>query len=262
MSARMAAAEPDFDALYRELGITARSGLPLLRQRYRRRVAQLHPDRAGDARDPEALKVLNLRYSAALAFHRRHGCLPGPAVGAGAAQARASAMVAQAAGPRRAPRMRAALALLAAATLLAWTAATWTDTDPEAAAVAGAVVGPTAPIAPSPGAAHVAGPEVADRAQLPTPARLYPGMEAAAVRALLGDPIGRGEDDRLWVYGPSWLRFECDRLVAWYSSPLAPLKVPVAAGEDAPDTGRRRARSCARAAPDAGLPAALAGAAR
>src|SRR3546814_7448909 len=47
-----------------------------LRLAYRRRVADLHPDRGGDS-DEDELKSLNQRYAAALDFHRHYGRLPG-----------------------------------------------------------------------------------------------------------------------------------------------------------------------------------------
>src|SRR3546814_1800736 len=47
-----------------------------LRLAYRRRVADLHPDRGGDS-DEDELKSLNQRYAAELDFHRHYGRLPG-----------------------------------------------------------------------------------------------------------------------------------------------------------------------------------------
>ena len=32
------------------------------------------------------------------------------------------------------------------------------------------------------------------------------------------------QSDAIWEYGPSWIRFEDDRVVEWHSSPLYPLK--------------------------------------
>jgi hypothetical protein len=50
------------------------------------------------------------------------------------------------------------------------------------------------------------------------------GMDTDAVRAIEGDPMLVGENR--WDYGPSWIRFENDKVVDWYSSPLHPLKTP------------------------------------
>lgn len=68
----------DFMALYDELGLTADCSLQQLTTVWRRRVSQLHPDRAGN--DPDAaatLQLLNARYRKARLFHHQHGRLPG-----------------------------------------------------------------------------------------------------------------------------------------------------------------------------------------
>ncbi|WP_417475368.1 hypothetical protein [Luteimonas mephitis] len=221
----MAAIEPDFDALYRDLGITAQCALPAFKQRYRRRVAQLHPDRGGGTRNAEALKMLNQRYSAALAFQRRHGCLPGAVDDAGAARpVRIPTADAPAIEQRPTMRIRALLALFAATALVIWIEVSWT--------------------APAPNATDSHLQSRARTTELPVlsasatsvstvwmPARLRPGMSPAQVRAQLGEPFGSG-DNTLWFYGPSWLRFECNQLMEWYSSPLAPLRTQVAATDD------------------------------
>ena len=49
------------------------------------------------------------------------------------------------------------------------------------------------------------------------------GMTAAEVREIEGEPL-LVHDDR-WEYGPSYVRFERDVVVDWYSSPLRALKV-------------------------------------
>lgn len=51
------------------------------------------------------------------------------------------------------------------------------------------------------------------------------GMPGGDVARLLGEPVGRDEDSERWIYGPSWVEFECDRVVDWYSSRLKPLPV-------------------------------------
>lgn len=225
---RMTATESDFDALYRDLGITAQCALPVFKQRYRRRVAQLHPDHGGNARDAEALKLLNQRYSAALAFHRRHGRFPGAA--GDAAIAWAMPVRAAGSGPSpatRRPTMRtwALLALFAATALAVWIKLTWTVPDHAADLQSGSAA--TAIQVPASGGMRSVG-----KAGNWMPARLRPGMSPAKVREQLGEPISRGDDARLWIYGPSWLRFECGQLVEWYSSPLAPLRTQVVAIED------------------------------
>src|SRR5690606_27338831 len=67
--------QTDFIALYSELGIEPDCSVDELRMAYRRRVADLHPDRGGVAGEDE-LKSLNLRYASALEFHRHYGRLP------------------------------------------------------------------------------------------------------------------------------------------------------------------------------------------
>jgi hypothetical protein len=50
-------------------------------------------------------------------------------------------------------------------------------------------------------------------------------MDRRTVATVLGEPVARDGDDARWMYGPSWVSFECDRLADWYSSPLRPLAV-------------------------------------
>jgi hypothetical protein len=77
------AGDTDFLVLYEELGLTpGTSDLDVFKQAYRRRVAQLHPDRhvAGRA-DTDRLQRLTRLYGAALAFEQRYGRLPAAAAG-------------------------------------------------------------------------------------------------------------------------------------------------------------------------------------
>jgi hypothetical protein len=73
------AGDTDFLLLYDELGLAPGvSDLDALKQAYRRRVSQLHPDRLGAASrdDSDRLQRLNRLYGAALAFEQRYGRLP------------------------------------------------------------------------------------------------------------------------------------------------------------------------------------------
>ena len=73
------AGDTDFLVLYEELGLAPGvSDLDAFKQAYRRRVAQLHPDRqaARDGGDPDRLQRLNRLYGAAMAFEQRYGRLP------------------------------------------------------------------------------------------------------------------------------------------------------------------------------------------
>jgi curved DNA-binding protein CbpA len=76
------AGDTDFLALYEELGLAPGiSDLDALKHAYRRRVAQLHPDRHGPGGedDYERLQRLNRLYGAAIAFEQRYGRLPAAA---------------------------------------------------------------------------------------------------------------------------------------------------------------------------------------
>src|SRR5262245_52902947 len=71
----------DFAQLYSELGLRPGCSLVELKRAYRRRVAELHPDRAG-MQPPViernlALPDLIALYTAAIHFHRQYGRLPG-----------------------------------------------------------------------------------------------------------------------------------------------------------------------------------------
>jgi hypothetical protein len=66
------------------------------------------------------------------------------------------------------------------------------------------------------------------------------GMDRDTVRDILGEPLDM--QALRWEYGPSWVDFDCDRVVDWYSSPLRPLPVartraPQADTHDAADRG-------------------------
>lgn len=67
----------DFQALYRALDLDPCCSPGELRQAWRRRVAHIHPDRGAGAQAAHELQELNALYSAARAFERRHGRLPG-----------------------------------------------------------------------------------------------------------------------------------------------------------------------------------------
>lgn len=207
--------QTDFNALYRELGIEPDCALDDFRLAYRRRVADLHPDRVG-ASGEDGLKSLNLRYAAALEFHRHYGRLPGapsPPLATRAAPAvepsrwtpspdtDASSLDAR---ESRRPSKFVGYGMVLLAVLLVW----WLSrTDAGSLGFEGiGVVGSEREKAPS---AAIA---------------LRLGMTREQVLAMLGEPVAREQGGMHWTYGPSWVRFECMELVNWYSSPLQPLR--------------------------------------
>lgn len=208
----------DFIALYRELGIEPTCSIDRLRLAYRRRVAGLHPDRGGDPGQDE-LKSLNLRYAAALEFHRHYGRLPGASPASFAPLDRSAIQAPRFAGgamapgaERRGPSRTMVYGMLVVAALLVW----WLSRT-----------GVTLP--------GILGGVAMDERRTPPPTAmsLRTGMHAGEVVSILGDPVSRELGDTHWEYGPSWVRFECGRVVDWYSSPLNPLR----ASRSRPDGG-------------------------
>ncbi|HUD42417.1 MAG TPA: DnaJ domain-containing protein [Dokdonella sp.] len=205
------ARDTDFLELYEALGLAPDCSPEAFRQAYRRRVAELHPDR-GDAgaADLERLQRLNATYASALDFQRRHGRLPGaPAPGfartAPAAETSAPAPPPAAVAPpaAAAPRSGALFGALGLAVVLA-------------AIALGAFDDAPAPAPQPPAEAH--------RTAVPPPAagrRIELGTSKAVVRAVLGAPLL--ETENRWDYGPSWVTFRCEVVNGWYSSPLRPL---------------------------------------
>lgn len=225
--------QTDFIVLYRELGIEPDCSMDGLRLAYRRRVADLHPDRCGADEGEDELKSLNQRYAAALEFHRHYGRLPGaapaarvrrpheaveprhPAVeAAGVVEAAGSAFEPLPETGVRRPSKIVVYGIVLVTALLVW----WLSrTD-----------------APLPGFLRsVVGNE--RETTYSSAIALRRGMSARDVAALLGEPVSRDHGGTHWQYGPSWVRFECSEVADWYSSPLRPLKAsrsrpPEAAG--------------------------------
>ena len=239
--ASRAAGRIDFARLYAELGVVPDCGLAAFKHAYRRRVASLHPDRPPSiGRDPDALAALNLGYAAALEFHRGHGRLPGacpaptkPTLRAGAVAAPAPAARAPAARAEGlaagVPRMRG-LRVLTLPVLLVVAVWLWL------------------PATPLPDARDAAAGVTVGEATPPRGMARF-GMDRATVAMLIGEPVARSADDSRWIYGPSWVRFECGRLADWYSSPLRPLSIAARTPEAlAASPYRRRTGVCPPAA--------------
>ncbi|MBX3727247.1 MAG: J domain-containing protein [Xanthomonadales bacterium] len=214
--------DTDFIGLYRELDIGADCDPEAFRLAYRRRVADLHPDRTGDPAAAEALKSLNLRYAAALAFAREHGRLPGsvPSASRSAprpapASARGGGLPASRAQPPAAGGLLRVLLLVAVVIGAIWMFLPAGDGEGGGAPGHFSGAAATLPVA----------------ARRPAGAPLALGQDGTTVRAGQGEPVSRSSPR--WLYGPSWIEFHCDRVVDWYSSPLRPLN----SSADRPPTG-------------------------
>ncbi|MFC4526777.1 hypothetical protein ISN76_08720 [Dyella halodurans] len=202
--------ETDFLDLYRTLGLRPGCSLLDLKQAYRRHVGRLHPDRmVGAPNDPavaDRLQRITALYGAAMEFQRQHGRLPGATLRVRFSVPEASAPPARVPMPSRRRTSRRsgiiALAVALVAAVLIWNGVGWSPAPPDAAV------------------------HVRDTPALPlgseanTPA-LEIGMSSDQVRSIEGEPTSI-HDDR-WEYGPSWIRFEHDEVVDWYSSPLRSL---------------------------------------
>lgn len=220
--------QTDFIVLYRELGLEPDCTVDEFRLAYRRRVSDLHPDRAG-ASGEDALKALNLRYAAALDFHRHHQRLPGappapalrsrPAVAAPGSLPPRHVSVAEP-GPQKPSKWMVYGIMLGAALLVWWFA----RSDTGSPWFRGGGIAP-----------------YERQSTSSTAISLRRGMSTGEVIDMLGEPLSRESGDTHWVYGSSWVRFECARVVDWYSSPLRPLRAsrphPPAGGAGA--SGRR-----------------------
>jgi len=206
------ARDTNFLELYQALGLAPGCSPEAFRQAYRRRVADLHPDRPDGAADVGELQRLNALYASALEFQRRHGRLPGaplPSRPAGMGVAgEAPAPAAAAAAEAPASRIGGWLGTVGVLVLLVAVGLGVLIPDPPAP--------PSAPV-PASGASE---PEVAAER------RIELGTSKEVVRALLGAPLL--ETDQRWDYGPSWITFRCGTVNGWYSSPLRPLGTPSA----------------------------------
>jgi len=208
------ATKADFMALYQQLGLAPGCSLDELKAAYRRRVAELHPDRHGvsaDAGDALRLSELTVAYNAANQFHRRYGRLPGaahlaPTTPLPRATATPWAAGIEAQAGKRARRWPWLLLTVALGWGL-WAGGLFDTGQDDAAGTA-----------PAPADAGLPGPAVAATGGL-----ILLGSDATTVRALQGRPLM--ESVERWDYGPSWIAFSDGRVVDWYSSPLRPLKV-------------------------------------
>ncbi|HEY6894082.1 MAG TPA: J domain-containing protein [Rhodanobacteraceae bacterium] len=207
----------DFLLLYKELRLRPGCGLGEFRQAYRRRVAELHPDRVQHHLYEDAaarLSNLNAMYASAMEFHKQYGRLPGEASvyrpdPAARLHTPPPPSTSQPASAKRSSWVLTVLLVLAAL-VIGW--------------ILGAVEGDggddqssTSPVPPVVFAAEAAATPVAKIA------RIRVGMESERVAEIEGEPVTTTKDR--WEYGPSWIAFHCGEVLDWYSSPLRPLKV-------------------------------------
>lgn len=215
----------DFSQLYSLLGIEPGCSLEELKHAYRKRVAELHPDRhssrpSNDERSIQLATLIPL-YKKAIHFHESHGRLPGSTVAETSALRQGSAALrAKASSPaflrtrRAAPESTPIPAshwwlLLGLACLIGYLVFS-------AFPGKGSTSGSSPAATTQPSAARAGTKRGEGRAYIVT------GMDADTVLSIQGPP-SRISDD-IWEYGPSWLRFEDGRLVEWHSSPLYRLR--------------------------------------
>lgn len=207
--------DKDFSRLYALLGLQPDCTLEAFKHSYRRRVAELHPDRqpqnATDSDPDMSLSELTVLYDQALQFHKRHGRLPGAPPANRTSSAKAAHLSARQTtmgdGTEARGRYRSNGLLLAV--LLAVGAYLVFDSMPEKQPTPTTSL-PSEPVPAEPD---------------PMPRQLEIGMDMDAVMTLQGRPTHMRE--KVWEYGPSWIRFEDGRAVEWYSSPLYRLRTPL-----------------------------------
>jgi hypothetical protein len=205
------AEDTDFVALYDELGLGAECSLAEFKQAYRRRVAQLHPDHPENSSDISRLQRLNRLYAAAIEFQRTHGRLPGAMRSSPVAMRGKAAFAANDAPAQDAPAVAGSASYWRYVLLVALLGLVLYGLSiQEPATAIPDAVQPTE----TPGQ-DLRRPEVEKLLAI--------GMDGPQVRRIQGEPFNSHE--HRWEYGPSWILFDCGKVVDWYSSPLHPLQV-------------------------------------
>lgn len=236
------AAGTDFLLLYKELRLRPGCDLGEFRQAYRRRVAELHPDRVQHHLYEDAaarLSNLNAMYASAMEFHKQHGRLPGEAsTYRPDPTPRAQPPPAE---PSTAPPNRSSwlltLLLVLAALIIGWLLGAvereegddQSSSTPAMPRVAFVVDTETGPV------------------RVPKIVRIRVGMDSDRVVEIEGQPVTTAKDR--WEYGPSWIAFHCGEVLDWYSSPLRPLKVDSmqAPADEVEKESRQRIPGCVKA---------------
>ncbi|MGH8025192.1 MAG: hypothetical protein ACREO0_00550 [Pseudoxanthomonas sp.] len=178
---------------------------------YRRRVAQLHPDHPDNSSDVSRLQRLNRLYAAAIEFQRTHGRLPG-ALRATPNGTSDDALFAPDEAPSHdSPPLSGSGSYWRYVLLLALLGLALYGLSVQEPAI-------TMPDAVQP----IDAPKQ-DLHRPATEKLLAIGMDGKQVRGIQGEPFNSHE--QRWEYGPSWILFDCGKVVDWYSSPLHPLHV-------------------------------------
>lgn len=224
------AEDTDFVALYDELGLDAECSMVDFKRAYRRRVAQLHPDHPDNSSDISRLQRLNRLYAAAIEFQQAHGRLPG-AIRATVVETPGDSLFASSEAPMRdspslsgSPSYWRYVLLVALLGLVLY----GLSIQEPATTMSDAVESTDAP-----------------RQDLHRPAveeLLAIGMEGPQVRRIQGDPFNSHQ--HRWEYGPSWILFDCGKVVDWYSSPLHPLHVRSASPAASAQNASGKLRKC------------------
>jgi hypothetical protein len=231
----------DFLLLYKELRLRPGCGPDEFRQAYRRRVAELHPDRVQHHLYEDAsarLSNLNAMYASAMEFHKQYGRLPGEASvyrpDPAQRQPPPQTPAPSEATPKRASWFLTAL-LVIAALVVGWLLGAVEREDGDEHS--------STPAAPAVAFVVDTG---TGAAPAPKIVRIRVGMDSDRVVEIEGEPVTTAKDR--WEYGPSWIAFHCGEVLDWYSSPLRPLKVDSmqAPADEVEKESRLRVPGCAK----------------